>query len=228
MRGRPASGQYACRRCGTTFDEPVERERRGHNSPGRGLAGKLDRMDPDDVGQPMTDGSGHECDACGETFRTLTKLRLHEKDDCPMRATFGAIDTDAEDAGEQAAAGLLQCRQCGQVNPNADFDHSTSFDGDDFHLIVGFQCRQCAFENENRVVLEDVDPDSLGDLPEHLQPDEEIATDGGLDVGLQIASRLRDLADEVEVHGLEGGDIVVDGDEATIVETVALETGGDR
>ena len=123
---------------------------------------------------------GHACAACGEAFPTLTKLRLHEKDSCQGRTTFDEIDPDAADSAGQAAQGLVTCRDCGRENPNADFDETTSFDGDDYHLIVAFACRHCGFDNENRVVMTGVDREDLDRLPPHLRPDDsEMATDGG-------------------------------------------------
>ncbi len=134
-------------------------------------------------GAVATDGGEYECDACGETFRTLSKLRLHEKDDCRQRETFGRIDPDAADADVQGATGLLTCRECGDMRPDADYDETASFDGEDYHLIVEFECRACGFDNENRLVMEGVDRESLEDLPPHLQPDDQIATDGGRPAG---------------------------------------------
>lgn len=128
----------------------------------------------------ITDGSGHVCDACDETFETLTRLRLHEKDDCSERAVMAEIDPNSADVGGQAAEELAVCRDCGRSNPNAAFQMHTSFAGDDFHYIIEFPCTHCGFENENRVVMEGVDRDDLEKLPAHLQPDDhEIVTDGG-------------------------------------------------
>lgn len=118
-----------------------------------------------------SDGDGHVCDACGDSFETLTRLRLHEKDDCPERETYSEIDPDSSDPGQQAAEGMLTCRNCESQNPNADFDETASFDGDDYHLIVEFECAFCGFENENRVVMTGVDADDLDRLPAHLQPE---------------------------------------------------------
>lgn len=117
-------------------------------------------------------GQGYACDACGETFRTLTSLRLHEKDNCPERATFDEIDPDTDDVGLQAAEGLLTCRDCGRENPDADYEQTTSLAEDDFHIIVEFACRHCGFANENRVVMTGVDRSNIDDLPPHLRPDE--------------------------------------------------------
>lgn len=124
------------------------------------------------AGELRADGSGHVCDACGETFRTLTKLRLHERNDCSGREEYGRVDPDAPDVGLQTAEGLLTCRGCDRQNPDAEFDQTTSFAAGDYHLIVEFACRFCGFENENRAVMEGVDRDDLGRLPVHLQPDE--------------------------------------------------------
>jgi len=116
--------------------------------------------------------STHECDACGDTFETLTRLRLHEKDDCPQRKQYADIDPDAPDVGDQTAEELLSCRGCGRENPHADFEFSTDYDGSDFHYIVEFDCQHCGFENENRAVMTGVDASDLDDLPPHLQPQE--------------------------------------------------------
>jgi len=116
--------------------------------------------------------SDRVCDACGESFRTLTKLRLHEKDDCPGRDTFAEIEPGSDGVGQQAAEGLLTCRNCERENPNANFDQSASYADGDYHYIVEFVCRQCGFKNENRVVMTGVDRDDLNDVPPNLQPDE--------------------------------------------------------
>lgn len=125
------------------------------------------------------DGSGHVCDACGEGFRTLTKLRLHEKDDCSERETYAEIDPDADDMGLQAAGELLTCRDCGRENPNARYEESIDFADGDYHMIVEFACGFCGFANENRVVMTGVDESDLERLPPHLQPDEDPRADGG-------------------------------------------------
>lgn len=112
----------------------------------------------------------HECEACGDEFETLTRLRIHEKDDCQGRATFGEIDPGTEDVGQQGAEGLLTCRCCGRENPGVDYDYQTDYDGEDFHYIAEFDCQHCGFANENRLVMTDVDEADLANLPPHLQP----------------------------------------------------------
>lgn len=61
LRGRPSDDRYACRHCGATFDDPIERERQATPGDPGYIAGKLAKADPDDVsadhaGEPMTDG----------------------------------------------------------------------------------------------------------------------------------------------------------------------------
>ena len=118
--------------------------------------------------------SARTCDSCGESFETLTRLRLHEKDDCPERETYAAIDPGSPDVGHQAGEGLVTCRNCGRENSERDHEYATSFASGDLHYIITFACRFCGFENENRVVMEGVDRSDLEKLPAHLQP-----TDGG-------------------------------------------------
>lgn len=116
----------------------------------------------------------HTCDACGMGFQTLTKLRLHEKDDCTERAVYADL-TDSDSLEAEAATGLLTCRACGVENGNANYEQTASFADGDYHLIVEFSCRSCDFANENRIVMEGVDEADLEKLPPHLQPD-----DGGV------------------------------------------------
>lgn len=116
--------------------------------------------------------SSRSCDDCGESFETLTALRLHEKDDCPERETYSQIDPDSSGAGMQAAEGLVECRNCGRENSQRDHPYTTSFADGDLHYIIEFECRFCGFENENRVVMTGVDKGDLKNLPPHLQPDE--------------------------------------------------------
>lgn len=149
----------------------------------------------------MTDGSGRVCEACGETFRTLTKLRIHEKDDCPQRETFTKLDPNSGDVGWDAAGQLLTCRSCDREFPDIQYEQRTSFADGDFHIIVEFGCPNCGFDNENRVVGTGVSRDSIDDLPEHLQPDdEEISTDGGIDVPICDTEGC-----DTECPGLEDG-----------------------
>jgi hypothetical protein len=168
------------------------------------------------------DGSGYVCDDCGEGFDTLTELRLHEKDDCRARAVYGQFDPDSPNVEDEIAPALLTCQECGGSNHDIQFEETASFADGDYHLIVEFECQHCAFENENRVVMEGVDRDDLDDLPEHLQPeDPELATDGGT-TGAQGAidhdfgeneKETREILDE-NLRGIkrapEPGDVAID------------------
>jgi len=113
------------------------------------------------------------CD-CGETFATLSALRLHQQDECTARERFGDIDPDASDTTDQMVEQLSTCRNCGTVQSGQafEFEHSTAFVDGDFHYVCEFTCHDCGFQNENQAVLEGVDADDLDDLPADLQPDE--------------------------------------------------------
>lgn len=115
--------------------------------------------------------SEHVCEPCGESFATLTALRLHEKDDCDGRAVYDDLDPEDDATPARGAEGLLTCRRCDRVNPNTDFEETTDFAGSDFHMIVEFECGFCGFENENRLVMTGVDSADLDDLPPHLRPE---------------------------------------------------------
>ena len=118
----------------------------------------------------------YECDECGDEFETLSAKRIHEKDDCPGREQYAEIDPSNDDAGRDAAMSALECRNCGRQNNTGDYGQTTSFADGDFHLIIEFECQFCGFRNENRIIMEGVAREDLGDLPEHLQP-EEVDTD---------------------------------------------------
>lgn len=111
------------------------------------------------------------CDACGQSFGTLTKLRLHEKDSCSERETYAELDADSPGDRVKSGEELLTCRNCGWVNEDADYDQTASYADGDYHMIVEFTCASCGFENENRIVAEGVDRDNLDNLPPHLRPE---------------------------------------------------------
>jgi len=190
-----------------------------------GIAGSAESRDTDE----QTDSSKTDSrDTASPSQRTSVGAR-------PSTSTDGRDEDNADDDT------VLVCPECDKTNIRAmvgsGFGVSADHDND-------YYCRECTHHFDDPVERErghtsdgraylarelvDADPEDVS--ADHVG---EPMTDGGADVDLQIASRLRDLADEVEVHGLEGGDIAVDGDEATIVETVALEpasrpAGGDR
>jgi len=112
----------------------------------------------------------YACEACGDSFDTLTRLRIHEKDDCSGRKVYTQLDPDACDVADQGAEGLLTCRNCGRMHNSGDYTETPSWADGDYHLIVAFDCLHCGSENENRLVMEGVDASDLDDLPDHLQP----------------------------------------------------------
>lgn len=96
----------------------------------------------------------HVCEPCGSTFETLTKKRLHQKDDCP--GLFDNIDTDGKDPDEIAgrtARGLLTCQDCEQVHDGPftrGDDHTTA----GYSIEIRFRCQRCGFQNVNTAVME--------------------------------------------------------------------------
>lgn len=163
------------------------------------------------------------CDACGDDFETLTELRLHEKDDCPGRETFGEINPDSQDAGGEIAEGLLTCRGCGSLNPDADYDQTASFDGEDYHLIVEFTCRFCGSDTENRSVMTGIDPSDLEDLPTELRP---VETDGGSiqPNGDETGARSVDDTDRERIGVLVHNDGLSDEEKVALVFALGRDT----
>lgn len=128
------------------------------------------------------DDTGRVCDACGKSFATLSRLRMHETDDCPQRENYGELDPDDPEMGEKAAEGLLTCRNCGEMNGDVLYDQTMSLADDDLHMIIEFTCTNCGFSNENRTVMTGIDTDQIEELPPHLRPS---GDEGGVDVDAQ-------------------------------------------
>lgn len=95
----------------------------------------------------------HECPSCGATFETLTRKRLHQRDDCPEATA--ELDVEGLDLDEIAMATvreLLVCDLCGAKNGGGDgfrFDHT------DAGLTFGitFTCEECGARNDNEGIL---------------------------------------------------------------------------
>lgn len=114
----------------------------------------------------------HVCTACGKQFLTLSRLRFHETEECPNRE-LEEIGDDEQDQGDRMSEDLLTCRSCGRTNPEDAYDPTPSLSNGDYHLIVEFTCRYCQFENDNRLVMEDINIEDVALLPHHLQPTDE-------------------------------------------------------
>ncbi|MBX0323895.1 hypothetical protein EGH21_12725 [Halomicroarcula sp. F13] len=72
---------YACRHCGATFDVPVERQ--PYDQSGLpGVAGRLDRMDPDDVDDQMVTDGGQELVIVSSSAGRRGNTTYHRSDQC--------------------------------------------------------------------------------------------------------------------------------------------------
>lgn len=100
----------------------------------------------------------YRCDACGESFDTLSRKRLHE---CPSGAPYGGdepaeeLDVSGDDSGalaERAVEKVLVCEVCGERNDGADdFEHTVNENG--IALAVTFTCETCGAVNENTATM---------------------------------------------------------------------------
>jgi len=98
----------------------------------------------------VTDGGGYVCEPCGETFPTLTRKRLHQKDDCP--GLFDELDPDDDNVAEKAAAGLLTCQRCDERH-DGRFQRSEDMTDAGYSIEVRFKCQSCGFDNDNTCIL---------------------------------------------------------------------------
>ena len=94
------------------------------------------------------------CEACGDEFETLTRKRLHQKNDCPGK--FDHIDADGKsknDLVDETVGALLECQQCehrhqGGVTREDDYTDAG------YSIGVRFTCQECGFQNANTAILE--------------------------------------------------------------------------
>lgn len=94
----------------------------------------------------------HEC-SCGATFETLTRYRLHQRDDCSDRdLDLDVRDDDAETIAEQAVTELLVCDVCGAANDGAEaIERDSTAAG--IAVTLTFDCIACGATNENTAIL---------------------------------------------------------------------------
>lgn len=101
-----------------------------------------------------------ECDACDETFQTLTRKRLH---DCPADAEYGTTDApdadipvadmDLDDMVSLAVEQVLICDVCGESVEGAE-TIDTAHSNRGVSIAVTFDCPACGAANENTAVVE--------------------------------------------------------------------------
>lgn len=96
---------------------------------------------------------GHDC-SCGETFETLTKLRLHQRDDCPDRAEEFDVDgMDVDELAERATKELLICDVCEKSNDGAEsIEREITNAG--VSIVATFDCDHCGAHNENTAIID--------------------------------------------------------------------------
>lgn len=96
--------------------------------------------------------SDYTCTSCGESFPTLTRKRLHQRDCTEADADLDVSDLDLDETVELAVEELLICDVCGQKN-----DGTESIETDETEAGLGvaleFACTHCGARNENEAIL---------------------------------------------------------------------------
>ena len=96
--------------------------------------------------------SDYTCTSCGESFPTLTKKRLHQRDCAAADADLDVSDHDLDDIAERTVADLLTCDVCGVRNDGAEsIQHDETDAG--LGIEVGFECTHCGARNDNEAIL---------------------------------------------------------------------------
>jgi len=96
--------------------------------------------------------SNHTCTSCGESFPTLTKKRLHQRE-CPEAdADLDVSEMDVDDVAERTVAELLVCDVCGARNDGAEsIDRDITPAG--LAIELTFVCETCGAQNDNEAIL---------------------------------------------------------------------------
>lgn len=97
--------------------------------------------------------SEYEC-SCGRSFPTLTRLRLHQRDECPDREELDLAGKDVEEQVERIAEELMECERCGIEADEID-DVREEETGAGEAIIVEFTCWECGVHNRNKAFLEE-------------------------------------------------------------------------
>ena len=104
-------GDYRCRDCQASFNEPATRTKRNGGEQRRGLARRVAATDADDVGEPMTDGGQHLVYYASGQYDVY-----HERSDCRYLAN---VDTVCEIALSQAGS-RDPCGVCADAEPEPE------------------------------------------------------------------------------------------------------------
>mgnify|MGYP000079442429 CR=1 FL=1 len=118
------SNDYRCRDCGATFDEPVERERQTSSGGIGYLAGRLDEMDADEIGEP---------EQCDDELVTDGGTREHHE------------RWVAAGQPEAMAAETVDSGECGYNDCNSEADYRVQLDDDNRTTFLC--CDDCSREN---------------------------------------------------------------------------------
>ncbi len=95
----------------------------------------------------------HTCQ-CGETFETLSRKRLHQKDDCQAQLEhIEAGDRDSRTVAAETAEALLTCQQC-ESGHEGQFTRSDDATEAGYSVEIEFDCEDCGFHNVNTAILE--------------------------------------------------------------------------
>lgn len=95
----------------------------------------------------------HTCESCEDEFPTLTRKRLHQRDDCPgADEEVDISNLDVDEQAELVVEKLLVCDICESQN-----DHAEAIDKDvtdaGLSVTLTFECSACGAHNENTGIL---------------------------------------------------------------------------
>ena len=98
-------------------------------------------------------GYTYTCGSCGTEFPTLTKKRLHQRDDCPeTELEMDISDLDGDGIADLTIEELGICDVCGESNNEFDdYEVDETDAGLAFTLI--FECSHCTAHNHNEAIL---------------------------------------------------------------------------
>jgi len=98
--------------------------------------------------------SKHVCEPCGESFETLSRKRLHQKQDCPGQfEQIGTDGMDQDDIVEETVRGLVTCQQC-ERRHDGSFTRGDDYTNAGYSVEIRFTCDHCGFNNVNTAILE--------------------------------------------------------------------------